>query len=205
MLITADILKKIVPAASGKAADIAALINEICPKYGINNADILHEFIAQLAHESMSFNCRNELLNYSAGRLLQIFPKYFTGATAAAYAGKADMIANKVYAGRLGNGDEKSGDGFKFRGGGFIQLTGKDIWAAYAKYIGKTLDETIQLVRTSDRYALDSACWVFSIEKKLNPLAVNDLFVTITKRINGGTNGMADRQAFYDRAKKYLV
>lgn len=205
MLITKDILLQVVPGAGKKAEALALLINELCPKYGINNADILHEFIAQTAHESMSFQCRNENLNYTSQGLLKVFKKYFSTQTAAQYAHKPQMIANKVYANRLGNRDVKSGDGYKFRGGGFIQLTGADIWNAYAKYIGKSLEETITLVRTTDRYALDSACWVFSIEKKLNPLAVDDLFLTITKRINGGTNGINDRTAIYNRAKKYIV
>lgn len=205
MLITPKILTQIVPLVGNKATDLANLMNEICPKYGINSADIMHEFLAQTAHESNSFNSKDENLMYRADRLLAVFSKYFNSQTAKVYAGKPQMIANKVYANRLGNGSEASGDGYKHRGGGFIQLTGKDIWNAYAKYIGKTLDETLTLVRTTDRYALDSACWVFSVEKKLNPLAEADLFKTITKRINGGTNGINDRVEFYNRAKKYLV
>lgn len=204
MLITSDILKKIVPLAKN-TNELASLMNEICPKYGIVNADIMHEFIAQTAHESDSFARRNENLNYTANRLLQIFPKYFNTASAAQYAGKPEMIGNRVYANRIGNGNEKSGDGYRLRGGGYLQLTGKDIWSAYANHIGKTLEETINMVRTTDRYALDSACWVFSVEKKLIQLAIDDSFVLITKRINGGTNGINDRKMFYERAKKYLV
>lgn len=204
MLITDEILRKVVPLIGNNATDIASLLNDVCPKYGIYNADIMHEFIAQVAHESNSFKSKDENLMYSADRLIVVFGKYFNRSNASSYAYKPQMIANKVYANRLGNGSEASGDGFKYRGGGFIQLTGKDIWKSYAKYVGKTLEEILQLVRTTNHYALDSACWVFAVEKKLINDAIDDLFIKITKRINGGTNGINDRTAFYNRAKLYI-
>ena len=187
MLITSDILKKIVPLVGNKAETITNLINEICPKYGINNADILHEFIAQLAHESGAFQLKTENLNYSAKRLLEVFPKYFSKQTALQYQNNPQMIANIVYAARMGNGSINSGDGWKYRGGGFIQATGKSMYQLYAAYKKMDADKLADLVRTDDTYAMDISCWIFAIEKKLIQLAIADDMITITKRINGGT------------------
>lgn len=205
MLITTDILKKIVPLVGSKAETITTLINEICPKYGINNADILHEFIAQLAHESGAFQQKTENLNYSAKRLLEVFRKYFNSNTALQYQRNPQMIANIVYAARMGNGSINSGDGWKYRGGGFIQATGKSMYQLYANYKKMDIENIANLVRTNDAYAMDISCWIFAVEKKLIPLAIADDMLTITKRINGGTNGYAERIAYYNRAKKYLV
>ena len=105
----------------------------------------------------------------------------------------------------MGNGDAASGDGFRYRGGGFMQLTGKESYTAYAKFIEKEVGETADLVHSTDEYALDSACWEFAVDKKLNDEADRGEFVTITKRINGGTIGLEERQKYYARAKTAVV
>lgn len=207
------ILKQICPNLfPDRAASLAVLINELAPKYGISEAGRLHEFIAQVAHESGEFSIKTENMNYSTpARLVVIWPSRFSldgsggKLKASDYTGNAEKLANTVYANRMGNGDFASGDGFRYRGGGFLQLTGKESYARYAKYIGKDIGETADLVRSTDRYALDSALWEFSIDKSLNDEADRDEFLKITKAINGGTIGEADREKYYARAKKYIV
>lgn len=206
--LTGDILKNIVPNLTKERADfLSILLVTSCSAYGISNADLFHEFISNIAHETGGFKTYQENLNYSATRLLQVFPKYFNQARAKEYAHNKQRIGNRVYANRMGNRDESSGDGYRFRGGGGLQLTGATIYQKYYDYKqppGLTLPETCDLIRTSDMWAIDSACWVFSIEKKLLPLADADEFLTLVKRINGGTNGLRDRQYYYERAKKYF-
>jgi putative chitinase len=104
----------------------------------------------------------------------------------------------------MGNGDAASGDGYTYRGGGYLQLTGKESYAAYAKYIGKDIHETSELVHTTEHYALDSAAWEFVIDKKLLDECDRNEFITITKRINGGTIGLEDRKAHYNKFKELL-
>lgn len=198
--ITKDQIRKILPSCKNPNT-IANAINEFCPKYGITDKDDIRRFIAQAGHESGSFNIMSENLNYSADGLRKIFPKYFASITQAnAYARQPVKIANRVYANRMGNGPESSGDGYKFRGAGFIQLTGKINHTNFAKYIGKNLSESLNYVRTLTG-AMESACYFW---KKNGLSSVKD-FTTLTKKINGGTNGLADRKAIYERARKYIV
>jgi putative chitinase len=120
------------------------------------------------------------------------------------YIKNQEKLANTVYSNRMGNGDAASGDGFRYRGGGNMQLTGKESYEKYAKFIGKEVGETADLVRSTDEYALDSACWEFAIDKQLNDEADRGEFITITKRINGGTIGLEERQKYYARAKTHI-
>lgn len=164
-------------------------------KFGVNTPLRLSHFLAQCGHESGGFRITNENLNYSAKGLQGIFKKYFPSeAIALDYAKKPQKIANRVYGGRMGNGNEASGDGFKFRGRGYIQLTGRDNYTAFGKSIGVAIEETPDLVAT--QYALASAAWFWS-KNGLNKIAdtgATDAAVTmITKRVNGGTIGLADR------------
>jgi len=164
-------------------------------KFGINTGLRLAHFLAQAGHESGGFRIVNENLNYSAKGLQGIFKKYFPSeAVALDYAKKPQKIANRVYSGRMGNGNEASGDGYKFRGRGYIQLTGRDNYTAFGKSIGVAIEENPDLVST--QYALSSAAWFWS-KNNLNKIAdtgATDAAVTmITKRVNGGTIGLADR------------
>lgn len=197
-------MKKIAPSMTQTLATQAAnLFNELCPQFGITNKDLFEEYIAQVLHESGELKTLSENLNYRADRLLEIFKaKYFTPAQAAQYAHKPQAIANRVYANRLGNGNEQSGDGWLNRGGGAIQLTGGDMYRAYMKYAGR--EDVRELVRTDLRWAIHSSLWFFCVVKKLIPLADADKFIAITKSINGGVNGLEDRKKYYERAKLYL-
>jgi putative chitinase len=174
---------------------VIAQIPEVMEKFQINTPLRLCHFLAQCGHESGNFKAVNENLNYGAVSLLKVFPKYFpTGEKAETYARKPEKIANLVYGGRMGNGPEASGEGYKFRGRGYIQLTGKDNYSAFDKVVPENILETPDLVAT--KYPLLSAAWFWN-SRKLNELAdkgATDVEVTaITKKVNGGTIGLADR------------
>lgn len=206
-MITPEQLHKVCPTVSPtRCTVLAGLINDLGPKYGLDTQDELHEFIAQVAHESNEFMAKSEGLSYSAGRLTQVWPSRFpTFADALPYARNPEKLANKVYANRMGNGPEISGDGYKFRGGGFIQLTGRDMFTKFARYKAVDVGTVAGLVRSMDLWAMDSALWLFCIEKSLLDEAERDELVKITKAINGGTIGLVDRQKYYERAKRYIV
>lgn len=196
-----------------------ALLKNICPKtkdtvlqkyvtplnvvgqhFGLfENPKRMAAFLAQVAHESGAFNFTKEGLSYSAAALNKVFKKYFpTLESAQPYAKNAAKIANKVYANRMGNGDEASGDGYKFCGRGLIQLTGKQNYTRFAKAINKTLDETVAYLETPEG-AVASAAWFWDANK-LSIYADKGDFVGLTRRINGGTIGLEDRQHHYDIA-----
>lgn len=162
--------------------------------FKINSINKLTHFLAQCAHESGNFKFVKENLNYSADGLLKVFPKYFSKDTAEIAARKPEVIANIVYSNRMGNGDRASGDGWKYIGRGYIQLTGKSNYAAFGKYIGVDLIANPELVET--KYPLTSAAWYFEV-RKLWSIAEQGIdeetIKKITKLINGGTHGLADR------------
>ena len=174
---------------------VIAMIPDTAAKFQINTPLRLAHFLAQCGHESGGFRVTQENLNYSAKGLAGIFKKYFpTEAVATPYARNPQKIANKVYANRMANGSEASGDGYKFRGRGYIQLTGRDNYTQFGKAIGEDIASNPDVV--SSKYALLSAAWFWS-KNGLNKLAdggATDTTVTsITKRVNGGTIGLADR------------
>jgi len=174
---------------------VIAQIPSVMSTFKIDTALRLSHFLAQCGHESAGFKAIQENLNYGAKGLLGIFKKYFpTEAKALQYERKPEKIANLVYGGRMGNGDEASGDGYKFRGRGYIQLTGKSNYTAFGKAINEDIAANPDLVAT--KYPLLSAAWFWS-SNSLNTLAdkgADDASVTaITKRVNGGTIGLPDR------------
>jgi putative chitinase len=174
---------------------VIQMIPDTAAKFGINTPLRLAHFLAQCGHESGGFRVTQENLNYSAKGLAGIFKKYFpTEAAATPYARNPQKIANKVYANRMSNGDEASGDGYKFRGRGYIQLTGRANYTAFGKSIGEDIANNPDAV--SGKYALLSAAWFWS-NNGLNKLAdggsTDTVVTTITKRVNGGTIGLADR------------
>lgn len=178
-------------------------ICEICPEYEIDTPQRLAAWLAQCAHESGGFKFLKENLNYKAASLRRVFPKYFADdATAARYANKPEMIANRVYANRMGNGDEASGDGWRFCGRGLIQLTGKNNYTFFAGSLGIPLDEASEYLETFEG-AVQSACFFWD-QNKLNQWADKDDILTLTKRINGGTIGLEDRVKHYEHAKHVL-
>ncbi len=162
----------------------------ILNKYKIDTPLRMAHFFAQLAHES-NFKPVSENLNYSASRLLEIFPKYFNSTTANQYARKPQAIANRVYANRMGNGNELSDDGWRYRGRGFIQLTGKSNYMAYERASNNKVVSNPDLL-LSPSVALDSACWFWQ-SRNINRFADQDNITEVTKLVNGGTNGLADR------------
>jgi putative chitinase len=174
---------------------VIAMIPDTAAKFGINTPLRLAHFLAQCGHESAGFKATQENLNYSAKGLMGIFKKYFpTEALAKQYERNPQKIASKVYGGRMGNGAEATGEGYKFRGRGYIQLTGKDNYTAFGKSIGEDIVSNPDVV--SGKYALLSAAWFWS-NNGLNKLAdggsADTVVTTITKRVNGGTIGLPDR------------
>lgn len=174
-------------------------LNEILPEYEINTPQRVASFLAQCAHESGSFKFLKENLNYKAESLLRVFPKYFkTLDEAKAYANKPEMIANKIYGNRMGNGDEASGDGFRYCGRGLIQLTGKENYSWFAASLDIPVEECAEYLQTFEG-AVQSACWFWETNN-LNQWADKGDILTMTKRINGGTIGLEDRIKHYNHA-----
>lgn len=187
-----------------------AVLNElplVMEKFGISNATRLAHFLSQVAHESGNFKFVYENLNYSAKGLLSTFKKYFpTEALAKAYERKPEKIANKVYANRMGNGDEASGDGYKFRGRGYIQLTLKDNYKAFSDFIGEDCVANPDLVAT--KYPLTSAAFFFH-KNKLWDICdkghSHDVVTAVRKRVNGGTIGLDDTIKHFEEYKHLLA
>ena len=174
-------------------------LGAILPEYDINTPQRVAAFLAQCAHESGGFVFLKENLNYKAASLRKVFPKYFPDdATAAAYANKPEKIANRVYANRMGNGPEESGDGFKYCGRGLIQLTGKDNYTFFAASIEVPVEEASEYLQTFEG-AVQSACFFWD-QNNLNQWADKGDILTLTKRINGGTIGLEDRIKHYEHA-----
>lgn len=173
---------------------VISQIPETVVKFGINTPLRLAHFLAQCGHESGGFKLTHENLNYSADGLKKIFPKYFPQNLSESYAKKPEKIASRVYGGRMGNGGEETKEGFKFRGRGFIQLTGKSNYMEFDKTVAENLIEQPDLVAT--KYPLLSAAWFFTkngLHKLADGGATDAVVTTITKRVNGGVNGLSDR------------
>ena len=173
---------------------VIAQIPDTAAKFNITTNLRLAHFLAQCGHESGGFKAVNENLNYGAKGLLGVFPKYFNASTAAQFERKPELIAAKVYANRMGNGDEASKDGWKFRGRGYIQLTGKSNYTNFTKFIGEDCVANPDLVAT--KYPLASAAFFFNSNNlwAICDKGADDATVTaVTKRVNGGTIGLADR------------
>ena len=178
-------------------------LNQTFAKYDINTALRQAAFIGQCQHESNNFRTLEENLHYSADELMRTWPSRFPSADVAQqYANNPEKIANKVYGGRADLGNKEDGDGFKFHGRGCIQLTGRDLYERCGEAIGADLINQPQLL-VQPHYAAMSAGWFFN-KKGLNALADIKDYETMTKRINGGLLGLADRIAKIDKAKEIL-
>ena len=174
-------------------------LSSILPTYEIDSPQRVAAFVAQCTHESAGFKRLKENLNYKAESLRRVFPKYFaTDELAQEYAHKQEQIANRVYGGRMGNGDESSGDGFRYCGRGLIQLTGRNNYTKFAESIGTAVEEVPSLLETFEG-AVKSACWFWKTNN-LNQYADSGDILTMTKRINGGTIGLEDRIKHYNHA-----
>jgi putative chitinase len=175
---------------------------EILPDYEINTTQRIAAFLAQCAHESNGFTALQENLNYRAVTLRKVFPKYFTDSSAEEFAGKPELIANRVYSNRMGNGPEESGDGFRYCGRGLIQLTGKNNYQNFADSLEMKVEDVPEYLGTFEG-AIQSACWFWE-SNNLNEFADSGDFITMTKRINGGTIGLEDRIEHYKHALNVL-
>jgi putative chitinase len=181
-------------------------LSQLLPEYEIDTPQRIAAFIAQCSHESGGFTALKENLNYRAVTLRKIFPKYFPDDGIANYyaslPNKQEAIANKVYANRMGNGDEASGDGYRYCGRGLIQLTGKDNYTWFAASLDISVEEAAEYLQTFEG-AAQSACWFWETNN-LNQWADKGDILTLTKRINGGTIGLDDRIKHYQHALHVL-
>lgn len=196
---------KIVPMLKDHQTWYDAVV-EALPQYEIYGTMRIAAFMAQCSHESAGFTVLQENLNYSKDGLRKIFPKYFpTDDVAAFYARKPQLIANRVYANRMGNGSEESGEGWKYRGRGLIQLTGKSNYTECSRFMfdDLTLLENPDLL-LDPYYAIHSACWFWS-KNKLNEIADRQDITLLTKRINGGTIGLQERIREYNHIYEILM
>lgn len=174
-------------------------LSKLLPDYGIDTPARMAAFLAQCAHESGDFKFIKENLNYRAASLRKTFGKYFpTDEIAQQYANKPEKIANRVYANRMGNGPEESGDGYRYCGRGLIQLTGKENYFWFAASLQITPEEASEYMETFEG-AAQSACWFWETNN-LNQWADAKDILTLTKRINGGTIGLEDRKRHFDHA-----
>lgn len=181
-------------------------LSQLLPDYEINTPRRIAAFIAQCAHESGGFIALKENLNYRPASLNKLFSKYFPTLELAeqycARPNKQEAIANRIYANRMGNGPEESGDGYRFCGRGLIQLTGRDNYSWFAASLQIPVEEASQYLETFEG-AAQSACWFWETNN-LNAFADADDILTMTKRINGGTIGLEDRKKHYEHAKHVL-
>ncbi|WP_448120096.1 glycoside hydrolase family 19 protein [Pseudomonas veronii] len=201
MPITEQQLLQILPNAGRQAGVFVPVLNTAMNRYGIVGTPRAAAFIAQVGHESGQLTRLVENLNYSADGLMKTWPSRFDSVRATAAARNPEQIANIVYAGRMGN--TAPGDGWKYRGRGLIQVTGKANYAVCGEALGLDLINQPELLEQS-QYAAMSAAWFWSANG-LNTLADAGDLTKITQRINGGTNGQDDRQALYDKALKVLA
>lgn len=196
-MVPLDRLKTHIPDA------VLGQIPDCMQKFNIDTSLRLAHFLAQCAHESMNFKATEENLNYSASALKRVFSKYFPGDLADSYARQPEKIASRVYGGRMGNGDEASKEGYKYRGRGYIQLTGKDNYRNFSAASNADVVDNPDLVKTT--YPLLSAAWFWG-SRKLNPIADqgdgDEVVEQITRKVNGGLNGLDDRIAYF---KKYYA
>lgn len=210
MEITSDTLRKIYP-LSKNIERYAEALDKAMQECGIDTAARARAFLAQVGHESAQLNLVEENLNYSAQALRKVFPKYFrTPQEASSYAHHPERIANRVYANRMGNGGEESGDGWKYRGRGLIQITGRDNYVAMSSLMGKDLTVWPDALLMPLDACRSAALWwkakgLNSLADKLSGAGERKIFGAITKCVNGGLNGIDDRWAIYQRAKNSIV
>ena len=200
MEITQDQLQQIIP-NNPYVAHWCEALNKLLPDYDIDTPARQAAFLAQCAHESGGFTALHENLNYRPETLVKIFKKYFDLPLAQQYCArpnKQEAIANRVYASRMGNGDEASGDGFRYCGRGLIQLTGKNNYTFFAGSLDIPVEEASEYLQTFEG-AVQSACFFWE-QNKLNQWADAGDILTLTKRINGGTIGLEDRIKHYEHA-----
>jgi putative chitinase len=205
-MVTLDLLTHMCPKTKASVLEgYLEPLNTVAEYYEMNaNPARLAGFLAQTAHESGGYNFIKENLNYSAKGLMGTFKKYFPSEDIAKqYERQPERIANRVYANRMSNGDEASGDGYRFCGRGLIQLTGRANYTKFANDLGMSIGDTVAYLETPNG-AVASAGWFWD-NNNLNQYCDSGDFVTLTKRINGGTIGLEDRKHHYEIAMHYLT
>jgi putative chitinase len=198
---TPDQLAQIIP-NNPYVAEWYDAVSRILPDYEINTVPRVAAFLAQCAHESANFTALKENLNYTAASLSRVWPSRFPPAIAEQYAHNQEMIANRAYCDRMGNGPEESGDGWRYAGKGLIQLTGKDNYTRFAESIEAPVEQLPEYLGTFEG-AVQSACWFWETNS-LNQFADAGDILTLTKRINGGTIGLEERTQHYQHAIQIL-
>jgi putative chitinase len=194
---TPEQLAQIIP-GNPYVAEWYAALSRILPDYEINTVPRVAAFLAQCAHESANFTALKENLNYTAASLTRVWPTRFPVGIAEQYAHNQEKIANRAYCDRMGNGPEASGDGWRYAGKGLIQLTGRDNYSRFAESIQTPVEEVAEYLQTFEG-AVQSAAWFWE-SNNLNQWADAGDILTLTKRINGGTIGLADREKHYHHA-----
>jgi putative chitinase len=201
-MITESQLKELIP-RNRYVSNWCKALNILLPDYEINTPERIAAFLAQCIHESGGFEFLRENLNYKATSLIKVWPRHFPNLEIASqYERNPQKIANRAYANRMGNGDESSGDGWRYCGRGLIQLTGKHNYQAFAESIETAVEEIPEYLETFEG-AVQSACWFWETNN-LNSLADRRDIVGLTKRINGGTIGLEDRKKHYEHALHVL-
>lgn len=202
-MITIDNLERILP-NNNNIEDWYNSLTSIIPHYGIDTIEREAAFLAQCSHESSEFTRLHENLNYRWESLRRVFPKYFPNDTIARrYAHNQEMIASRVYGNRMGNGPEESGDGWKYKGRGIIQITGKNNYQKLADFFEIDISEVVDYLETFDG-AVSSACWYWEVNN-LNRFSDNEDIKGLTKAINGGYIGLEDRITKYNSIKNILM
>lgn len=204
-MITPSQFKEVFPRSKNQEAWCAAL-RDMLPMFGINTKHREAMFLAQCGHESAGWSTFVENLNYSAAGLRKVFGKYFpTDDIAAQYARRPEKIASRAYGGRMGNGPEESGDGWKYRGRGLIQLTGKNNYTAFSMDTTGTMAivDNPDIVAKDIEMCLKSALWFWKVKDLNRPSDAGDVR-TVTLRINGGTRGLEERAALFNRLMSIL-
>lgn len=205
MKLTIEKIMTAVPASnSERVSEFVKVFNEWSDKFDITTPLRTAHFLAQCWHESSGLRAMEENLNYSESRLIQVFPKYFNVRNAYLYANRPEKIANRVYANRMGNGSEGSGDGWRYRGRGVFQLTGRSNYMAYAESpfcVGDLMRHPEWLTKSPGAYK--SAMW-FWWKNRLNNYADRDYVKAVTLRINGGYNGLESRKSYLAKFKEML-
>jgi putative chitinase len=204
-MIDATTLRKIAPSLSdARATELARLITKKCGEYGITNTEVFRKFLANLVQESGEFSHKVENMNYtSAARIAAVWPSRFTATSAAPFVRQPRALANRVYNGRMGN-QIGTDDGYEFRGGGYIGITGREAYQRYADYKNMNIQVARKYVQTTEEGALDCAFWFFCVWKKLANKAATASFREIVIGINGGTIGIADRERYYAACLKHI-
>lgn len=201
-MLTIEQLQEILPNNKNIEDWYPAIVDNVA-NYDIDTIERLSAFLSQCSHESAEFTRTTENLNYRWESLRKVFPKYFpTDDLAKKYAHNKEAIANRVYANRMGNGPESSGDGWRYRGRGLIQLTGKNNYRAFSEYIKMSLDEVPEFLETFDG-AVISACWFWE-KNNLNTFVDNNDIKGLSKAINGGYNGLSERIDKYNEILEIL-